>query len=637
MQELFSQVDIGAKPLWPLEMEQDDSGVVRRIATIVAVGIVFGLLSAIARYISESSGHIFSFCAADGVLAAFLLRRLRNRWWPLLVAAWAGDLVSILVVLGYPLAMGGTLAFCNVLESALAALLLQRSMRRERDLASPAMMLRFLLFVVLLAPAISGLLASICYHLSVGAGILFIFTRWFPPYALGMAVMTPLTLALGNPDMRKLFGRQRVLPTAGLLLMTFAATVLVFRQLHYSLIFLLLPLLMLVVFKVGILGAVIATFEILGVGAFYTLQGRGPFWMTQASTMRTSVLLLQCAILVLLLSIVPFAATLERQHQLRTRLRLGIQRYQLLADNSRDIVVLVNLEGRRLYVSPAIQEVLGWSQEEWTGQAASDFMHHEDQGAFQRLLREMLRGEDHRTFRYRMRHKNGSYLWMEANIRALPLEATGSVPAFVANVRDITERVESEQRLAQAHEQIQQQAERDSLTQLANRRCFDAALEKEWRRGRRTGNPIALLMVDVDHFKSVNDTYGHRAGDHCLQTLADILRKTARRPSDVAARYGGEEFAILLPDVNLETATVLADMLCMHVRQQLFEAGIGRALSLTVSVGAAALLPVRNARADLLVEAADRALYAAKEAGRDRAMPDYAAAEIPAALLYPVQ
>ena len=183
---------------------------------------------------------------------------------------------------------------------------------------------------------------------------------------------------------------------------------------------------------------------------------------------------------------------------------------------------------------------------------------------------------------------------------------------------------------------IQQQAERDSLTQLANRRCFDAMLEKEWRRGRRTGNPIALLMVDIDHFKRVNDTYGHRAGDQCLQTLAEILRKTARRPSDLAARYGGEEFGILLPDVSLTDATVMADMLCMHVREQLFEAGIGRALELTVSVGVAALVPSRNTRADLLVESADRALYAAKEAGRNCVMSEREAENAMAALV-PVQ
>lgn len=623
VQELFSRIDCAAQPLWPLEIRRGHSGAVLRSVATLAIGIAFGLLSAFGLAVSQNSGHLFSCCLAEGFLAAFLLQRPTGRWSALLAVAWLGNLISILLMLRYPWALACAFASCNILQSSLAALLVQRPLRRERDLASPAMMLRFLLFAVLLAPAVSGLLASVCYRLSFNRNIWQVFERYFPPHALGMAVVTPLILALCSPDLGKLFHRQRLMRTALLFLLIAAAGCLIFRQTHYSLNFLLIPLLMLVVSDVGVLGAVVAIFEILVIGAAYTLHGRGPFWLSPGSNLRSSVLVLQCAMLALVVTMVPFAAMLERQRQLRASLRMGIQRYQLLADNSRDIVVLVNLEGRRLYVSPAVYDVLGWTAEEWTGQSAADFMHNEDLAAFHRLLKEMLRGERRRTFRYRTLHKNGRYVWMEANIRMLPGEPGEGTAAFVANIRDITERVEAEKRLAEAHLEIQHQAERDSLTQLANRRCFDAALEKEWRRGRRTGNPVALLMVDIDHFKSVNDTYGHRTGDQCLRILADILRKTARRPSDLAARYGGEEFVILLPDVNLSDAKVLAEMLRMCVRQHLFEVGVGRALELTVSMGVAAQIPSRGSHADMLVESADRALYAAKAQGRDRVMEDY--------------
>ncbi len=634
MQELFAQVDLGAEPLWPLETQEDRYGVRTWIAIAAAAGVGFGLLSAAGRMLSEHSNHIFSFCAADGVLAAFLLCRSRNRWWLFLLAAWLGDAISILLVLGYTPVFSGVTAFCNVLEALIAALLLKRALGRNRDLASPAVMVQFLFFAVLLAPAISGLLASLFYHFAAGSSIWGVFGKWFPGYALGMAVMTPFSLALFSPDLRKLFQGERCLRTLGLLLLVVAITAIVFHQRHHSLIFLLLPLLMLAAFEVGIVGAVVAIFEILAVGAVFTLRGGGPFWMAPGATMRTSVLILQCAVLVILVSIVPFAATLERQRQLRMRLREGMRRYQLLADNSRDIVVLASLDGRRLYVSPAVYDVLGWTQEEWTNQDAAAFMHREDLGPFQRMLKEIVNGQDRRTFRYRTRHKDGQYLWMEANIRTLPDEITGEPNAFVANVRDISERVDSERKLAEVHEHVQQQAQRDSLTQLANRRCFDEALEREWRRGRRTGNPLALLMVDIDHFKRVNDTYGHRAGDQCLQSLATILRRLARRPSDIIARYGGEEFAVLLPDIDLATAMVLADEFCMKVREQLFEAGTGRSLALTVSVGVAVQVPDKNTRADALVEAADCALYAAKQAGRDRVRPEY---EVSGTMLHPVQ
>lgn len=635
MQESFAHIELGAQPLWPLDVHEDNSSTIKRIAMAIAVGIGFGVLSAAGRGLSHSVQHIAPVRIADGMLTAFLLYRPRSRWWSFLLAAWLGDVISILIP-GAMLGISCALASCNVAEVLIAALLLKWAIGRNRDLASPAIMLQFLLFAVLLAPALTGLLAAVCCHLAYGSGIWTEFTRWFPAYAVGMAVMTPFTLALYNPNLRKLFDRARALRTIGVLVLVPLVADLVFQQTHHSLRFLWLPLLMLVVLEVGMLGAVISVFEVLIIGTLFTLHGDGPLWLEKGATLQNTILLLQFSILVLLISVVPFAAILERERQLRTRLRLGMKRYQLLADNSRDIVVLANLEGHRLYVSPAVRDVLGWTQEEWTDQNSTDLMHSEDTAEFRRMLKEMLHGEDHRTFRYRTLHKNGQYLWMEANVRTLTDEITGEPNALVANVRDISERVDSEKKLAEAHRHVQEQAQRDSLTQLANRRCFDEALEREWRRGRRTGNPLALLMVDVDHFKRINDSYGHRAGDQCLQALAAILREVARRPSDLKARYGGEEFAVLLPDVNMDGAVMMAEILCMKVRDQLFNAGVGGPLALTVSVGVAAQVPNKDARADQLVEAADQALYAAKQAGRDRVMP-VSEEEVPVASLHPVQ
>ena len=529
--------------------------------------------------------------------------------------------------------MSASLATCNIAEVLVAVLLWKGAIERSHmssqkssqevlpDLASPAVMLQFVLFAVLLAPAVAALIGSAWYHVAYGSPFWIVAAKWFSPHALGMAVMTPLTLAIWNPKLKSLFGREHVLQTIGMTLLVIVVSLFVFEQTHYRLVFLLFPLLMFVVFEMGILGAVLATFEISLIAALFTLHGHGPFWMDKGATMEGSVLLLQSAILVLMVSVVPFAATWERQHDLRKRLREGMTRYRLLADHSRDIVVLSSLEGHRLYVSPAVQDVLGWTQQEWSNKDSVDFMHRDDVAAFQTILKEMLHGEDQRIFRYRTRHKQGHYVWVEASLRSMPDEITGRPNAYVANIRDISQRVEVEQQLEAAYLQVQEQAQRDSLTGLSNRRRFDTALETEWRRGRRTGDVIAMLMVDIDHFKQINDTYGHRAGDYCLQSLAALLQQTARRPSDLIARYGGEEFAVLLPDVDFETALVMAEGLCLKVRQHSIDAGIGRHLLLTVSVGVAAMVPDKHVRADALVEAADQALYAAKELGRDRVMP----------------
>ena len=128
----------------------------------------------------------------------------------------------------------------------------------------------------------------------------------------------------------------------------------------------------------------------------------------------------------------------------------------------------------------------------------------------------------------------------------------GSLLAVVETLRDQTE-----QKLAQMA--LQSLAVRDGLTGLANRRSFDEKLEAEWLHNRREGTPLALLLVDVDHFKLYNDTYGHQKGDACLKSVAATLGDQVCRPSDLAARYGGEEFAVIMPNTDLEGAVRVAE------------------------------------------------------------------------------
>lgn len=174
--------------------------------------------------------------------------------------------------------------------------------------------------------------------------------------------------------------------------------------------------------------------------------------------------------------------------------------------------------------------------------------------------------------------------------------------------------------------QLQQQAlnmqllsYQDGLTGLANRRRFDQALTDNWALAQRTQTPLALLMCDVDYFKSFNDHYGHQYGDEVLVHVADIIRRTVVRHSDLAARYGGEEFAVLLPDTGEAGAQRIAE----RIREALNGAAIAHAPSpigswLTLSIGAASLMPNTLQTPRELVRRADEALYASKAAGRDR-------------------
>ena len=176
----------------------------------------------------------------------------------------------------------------------------------------------------------------------------------------------------------------------------------------------------------------------------------------------------------------------------------------------------------------------------------------------------------------------------------------------------------SQQQLADANVHLQRLNGQDGLTGIANRRRFDEVMGNEWQRGCRTGQPLSLLMCDVDHFKLYNDSFGHLAGDLCLQKVAAVLIGNLKRPGDLAARYGGEEFAVVLPDTDAKGAMVVAEG-CRRFLENLAipannSSGAG---VVTMSVGVATMRPTSTAVADSMLLEADRALYSAKENGRN--------------------
>lgn len=158
----------------------------------------------------------------------------------------------------------------------------------------------------------------------------------------------------------------------------------------------------------------------------------------------------------------------------------------------------------------------------------------------------------------------------------------------------------------------------DGLTGLANRRGFDTLLEREWGRAHREHQFISLLMIDIDYFKRLNDTQGHPAGDDCLRRIAACLSAQVWRPGDVVARYGGEEFAVILPDADPQAASRIAGRLRASVERLALPHSASPLSVVTASIGAATLIPGDGEGPGHLLERADRALYAAKLAGRNR-------------------
>lgn len=168
------------------------------------------------------------------------------------------------------------------------------------------------------------------------------------------------------------------------------------------------------------------------------------------------------------------------------------------------------------------------------------------------------------------------------------------------------------------------QAATDPLTGLANRRTLDDELRAAWSRCVRDHAPLAVLVLDVDHFKAFNDAVGHQAGDACLAAIADVARRACTRPGSVACRWGGDEFLVVLPATDLPAAAAIADDVLAAVRSLPGDRAAGSGRSLTVSIGVSATLPSPDGDAGPLVAAADKAMYAAKQSGRDRRVAAHA-------------
>ena len=173
------------------------------------------------------------------------------------------------------------------------------------------------------------------------------------------------------------------------------------------------------------------------------------------------------------------------------------------------------------------------------------------------------------------------------------------------------------EKLRIANEKLEELSFDDPLTGIPNRRRFDQALDGEWKRARRAGKPIGFVLIDLDHFKSLNDTKGHQCGDEALQRIATFLERSLRRTGDLVARYGGEEFTVILPNTELPGAMHFAEQLRAGI-EKLSIANDGSPFRyVTASFGVGSVVPAENVEQDTLIAAADRALYRAKGDGRN--------------------
>ena len=229
--------------------------------------------------------------------------------------------------------------------------------------------------------------------------------------------------------------------------------------------------------------------------------------------------------------------------------------FRSLVENSVDTIFRMTPACEILYVSPAVRRQLGYEPNELLGKVIFDLIHEPDRPiARAAAARSAEPGVDNCPGTQRWMHKDGHLVWIEVNGRMVRGE-NGQPNEIIIVTRDISGRKALE-------EQLEQLATTDALTGLRNRRGFDEVLDREWKRTMRTGSPTSLLLLDLDHFKRLNDAYGHAVGDDCLRTAAQAFRAAVRREIDEVFRYGGEELAAILPHTDLEGAIQLAESDC---------------------------------------------------------------------------
>jgi len=306
-----------------------------------------------------------------------------------------------------------------------------------------------------------------------------------------------------------------------------------------------------------------------------------------------------------------FDITEHKQAEIELRL------FRTLVDNSSDALEVLDPATLRLLdVNETQCRELGYSREELLSMKITD-IDPALNGDLLKVIEEEIRKAGAARFESVHRRKDGSTFPVEVSSKLVELDKP-----YALNIsRDITKRNFAAEEVLKLQEQLREQALHDPLTGLYNRRYLDESMGREMIRAERYGRPIGIVMCDIDHFKVVNDTYGHLVGDEILRIFAELLKKNSRG-SDIVCRFGGEEFLLLLPDMPPDIAYQRAEKL----RISLAALPIGKeAIRVTASFGVAAF-PENGKTQDALIHAADVAMYQAKEAGRNRVVASSARA-----------
>jgi diguanylate cyclase (GGDEF)-like protein len=427
----------------------------------------------------------------NGLALALMVRLERSRWFAILagilLGSWIGGIRH-----GWPVSSRIVNAVANSVGPLLAALALPHFKRLEDWLQEPRLALRYVLFALLLAPAVSATIYALTAHIFLpDAHFWTVLQTRDDSDMLGYALFTPLILVFSSKETYRRADATGIPMLVLLLGLVAGATYFVFWQTAYDFSFILISVVLLVTLRLGFAASVVAVNLLAVLATVATMHGHGPLTLGSGAIQAHRILLLQAFL------------------------------------------------------------------------------------------------------------------------------ALTMVTVFYVSVMQIERKVFQE-RLQLAYEEMEQRATTDALTGVPNRRLFEETLKKEWSRAIRSGDSIALLMLDVDHFKSYNDRFGHPAGDACLRRIAQTILALDHRSTDLLARYGGEEFAYLLPGARVEDAARIGEIIRLRIERMHEAKENASDCAVSISIGCSALKPAVGLVPEGLVSASDEALYRAKRNGRNR-------------------
>lgn len=578
--------------------------IAKQAASAGWVGIAYFLACAGAIQLTRFDGGVAFIWIANAILTARLSTLPVRRWTiPIATCFIAGTVAT--ATFGFGPALAIPLGFVNVGESVAGAALLRLMIGRRIDFGSHRGLFTFVLATGIVAPlagslGAAGALTAMAQHSFLSTAFL-----WYKGHALGTLAFMPIALLFMRSDRKSLLwpkGGTSLGEQVVLVLLVLAVTLAAFRQNELPLLFLPLLPIVFATFRGGAVAAAVSIVVVTLIGGVLTAEGHGPIALMDG-TVGSRMQFLQFYVACTMLTVLPANAELERRAELFRRLSESEARYRLVTENSTDIVLSTDLDGRLRFVSSSIQQMSGQSAEELIGEPFIVLLHADDAPRALAALQMLISGvEGAITNEYRGLDDDDGVRWFETQSRAVT-DSDGIITGAVIAVRDVTHRKAHEERLARA-------ALTDGLTGLVNRRGLDEALAARLA----AGDGGCLALFDLDHFKQVNDTYGHAVGDEVLRRFAALARAIVRE-QDMVARLGGEEFAIILPDATIEQAKLVCDRL----RQAISDARLRideTIVCVTVSGGVTAYGSGDSVTS--VLQSADVALYRAKRGGRDR-------------------